>query len=132
MKRLLFVWGLMALLATSFALDSAEVTAVKSELPQPGEWDYIGERNGVKFYWKITSPSEGKLKAENNTNQKLYVQCDYELLDAAGNVVKEGKGMFSNVSAHDYSTHPMTDWSNKSLKRAVRIEMKNITVKVPY
>jgi len=130
MKKLLVVLSVASFGLMSFDTDLNQKKI--TEIPMQSSWDYIGERDGVKFYWKITSETEGKLKAENTTDNKLYVEFDYELLDANGNVLKEGYGGFGTVSAHSESTHPMTDWSNKRLKSAVRIEIDDIEVKIPY
>ena len=130
MKKLLFVLSIAAFGLMSFDSNMNQKTSVES--PKQSSWNFIGEQDGVKFYWKITSATEGKLKAENTTGNELYVEFDYKLLDANGNVVKKGYGGFGNVSAHSESTHPITDWGNKGLKEAIRIEIDDIKVKIPY
>ena len=95
MKKLLFVLGI-----ASFGLMSFDTSLNRKETIEAtvqSDWNYIGEREGVKFYWKIISENEGKLKAKNTTGKKLYVEFDYTLLDNNGNEVLSGYGGFGNI-----------------------------------
>lgn len=130
MKKLLVVLGIAAFGLTSFNTNLNQKEIV--EVPLQSSWQYIGEREGVEFYWKIISENEGKLKAKNTTGKELYVEFDYTLLDNNKNEVLSGYGGFGNISAYDDDIHPITDWSKGRLRRATSISISDIQVSTPY